>query len=225
MKIRFFVPVVAMIFLLVPALRAQNAAAPASGKVAVINIQTAITGTSEGKQAAAELQTKYNPRQAELDNTRKQIEDLQTRLRNGATTLSDEEKARLAGEGDRLTRAYQRKQQEFQEDGNEDQREIVDRIGRKMLDVIDKYAKQDGYAVVFDISAQNTPVVYAANQIDITQDIVKLYDDAYPAKAGSATTAAPRTPRSTTPSGTTPRSPSGSNGTSGTSGATPKPQQ
>lgn len=217
MKIRLFVPVVALL-LLVPCLRAQNAAAPASGagRVAVINIQTAITGTAEGKQASAELQTKYNPRQAELDNTRKQIEDLQTRLRNGATTLSDEEKARLAQEGDRLTRSYQRKQQEFQEDGNEDQRQIVDRIGRKMLDVIDKYSKQNGYAVVFDISAQNTPVVYAANQIDITQDIVKLYDEAYPSKGGSATAAPSRSPRSA--SSGTPRQPAG--------GSTPaKPQQ
>ena len=218
MKIRMIVPALAML-LFVPCLRAQNAAPAGGGKVAVINIQTAITGTNEGKQAAADLQTKYNPRQAELDQTRKQIEDLQTRLRNGATTLSDEEKARLAQEGDRLTRSYQRKQQEFQEDGNEDQREIVDRIGRKMLDVIDKYSKQDGYAVVFDISAQNTPVVYAANQIDITQDIVKLYDEAYPAKAPSAASTTPRsTPRSTAPGSTTPRQPAG--------GSTPaKPQQ
>src|SRR6202050_1304199 len=199
MKIRMIVPALAML-LFVPCLRAQNAAPAGGGKVAVINIQTAITGTNEGKQAAADLQTKYNPRQAELDQTRKQIEDLQTRLRNGATTLSDEEKARLAQEGDRLTRSYQRKQQEFQEAGNEDEREIVDRIGRKMLDVIDKYSKENGYAVVFDISAQNTPVVYAANHIDITQDIVKLFDQAYPVKTGTTTPrAAPPRPAATTP--------------------------
>src|SRR5208282_1929657 len=98
---------------------------------------------------------KYTPRQTELENMRKQIEDLQTRLRTGATTLSDEEKQRLAAEGDRLTRSFQRKQQELQDDGNEDQREIVDRIGRKLLDIIDKYSKEAGYTVVFDISAQN----------------------------------------------------------------------
>ncbi|HEY4739500.1 MAG TPA: OmpH family outer membrane protein [Candidatus Acidoferrales bacterium] len=203
MKMRVVIPAL-MALLLVPAAWGQTgSAAPAAGvtgKVAVINIQTAITGTSEGKQAAAELQSKYNPRQTELDNMRKQIEDIQTRLRNGATTLSDEEKQRLAQEGDRLTRSFQRKQQELQDDGNEDQREIVDRIGRKMLDVIDKYSKENGYAVVFDISAQNTPVVYAANHIDITQDIVKLFDQAYPVKTGTTTPrpAAPR-PAATTP--------------------------
>ncbi|MFZ0738612.1 MAG: OmpH family outer membrane protein [Candidatus Acidiferrales bacterium] len=190
MKIRIATPVL-MALLMVPAAWGQVGAAPAgstaSGKVAVINIQTAITSTSEGKQAAAELQSKYSPRQNELENMRKQIEDLQTRLRTGQTTLSDEEKQRLAAEGDRLTRSYQRKQQELQDDGNEDQREIVDRIGRKMINVIDKYANANGFVVVFDISAQNTPVVYAANGIDITQDIIRLYDQANPVRAAATT--------------------------------------
>jgi outer membrane protein len=194
MKMRVAIPGL-MALLLVPAVWGQSApAAGAAGKTAVINIQNAITTSSEGKQAAAELQSKYTPRQTELDNIRKQIEDIQTRLRNGATTLSDEEKQRLAQDGDRLTRSFQRKQQELQDDGNEDQRQIVDRIGRKMLDVIDKYSKENGYSVVFDISAQNTPVVYAANNIDITQDIVRLFDQAYPVKSGTATPK-PATPR------------------------------
>jgi outer membrane protein len=161
------------------------AGAPA-GKVAVINIQSAITGTAEGKQAAAELQSQFTPRQNELDSLRKQIDDLQNRLRNGATTLSDEEKARLQRQGETATRVYQRKQQEMQDDANDAQRDVVDRIGRKMLDVIDKYSKENGYSVVFDMSAQNTPVVYASVQNDITQDIVRLYDQAYPVKTSSA---------------------------------------
>lgn len=164
---------------------ARPAAEPVGGKVGVINVQVAITTTAEGKQAAAELQTQFSPRQTELDNLRKQVEDIQTRLRTGATTLSDEEKTRLSREYDQLTRSYQRKQQDFQDDGQEAQREVVDRIGRKMLDVLDKYAKENGFTVVFDTSAQNTPVVYASNQIDLTQEIIKLYDTTYPVKAAA----------------------------------------
>ena len=89
-----------------PAAWAQSGgagAAPAAGmKVGVINVQVAITSTSEGKQAAAELQSQFAPRQSELDNLRRQVEDIQTRLRTGASTLSDDEKARLAREGDQF---------------------------------------------------------------------------------------------------------------------------
>src|SRR6201998_4463803 len=182
-----------------PAVWAQSggAAAPTVTKVGVINVQVAITSTSEGKQAAAELQSQFAPRQSELDNLRRQVEDIQTRLRTGASTLGDDEKARIAREGDPLSRQFQRKKQDSQDDFNEAQREIVDRIGRKMIDVLDKYSKEQGYGVIFDTSAQHTPVVYAANQIDVTQEIIRLYDQNYPVKAGAAKSSAP--PRSAAP--------------------------
>jgi outer membrane protein len=183
-----------------PATWAQSTgagAAAAGMKVGVINVQVAITSTGEGKQAAGELQSQFAPRQSELENLRRQVEDIQTRLRTGASTLSDDEKARLSREGDQLSRQFQRKQQDSQDDFNEAQREIVDRIGRKMIDVLDKYSKENGYGVIFDTSAQNTPVVYAANQIDVTQEIIRLYDQNYPVKAGAAKSSAP--PRSAAP--------------------------
>ncbi|MGA9592834.1 MAG: OmpH family outer membrane protein, partial [Candidatus Acidiferrales bacterium] len=181
MKIRMAIPAIAVL-LMVPALKAQTSAAPstATQKVGVINVQVAITSTLEGKQAAAELQSQFSPRQTELENLRKQIEDVQTRLRTGQTTLSDDEKARLSHEGDTLTRQYQRRQQDSQDDLNEAQQEIVNRIGRKMIDILNKYARENAYSVIFDTSAQSSPVVFAANQIDVTQEIIRLYDQNYP---------------------------------------------
>src|SRR5580700_3244964 len=162
MKMRLAVPALA-VFLMTPAMWAQSGGAAAPGKVGVINVQVAITSTAEGKQAAAELQSQFAPRQTDLDNMRKQLDDLQARLRTGQTTLSDDEKARLTREGDVLTRTYQRKQQEAQDDFNDAQQDVVNRIGRKMMAVLDKYSKDNGYAVILDTSAQQTPVVYAAN--------------------------------------------------------------
>jgi outer membrane protein len=194
--------------LIAPALwgQASNPPAQTSMRVGVINIQAAITGTAEGKQAAAELQSQFAPRTTELQNYQKQGQDLSARLQNGQTTLSDEEKARLQRQLDVLNRTFQRKQQEFQEDTNDAQQEVVNRIGRKMIDVLDKYAKENNYSVILDESSQQTPVIYAANQIDVTQDIIRLYDQAYPVK--TATTTSPGATRST------PR----------TAPATPKPQ-
>jgi outer membrane protein len=192
MKIRAVVPVLAVL-MMTPAVWAQagGASAPAPTKVGVINIQAAIASTAEGKQAGAELQSQFAPRATELTNLQKQIEDLRNRLQTGQTTLSDEEKARLAREGDQASRAFQRKQQEYQDDTNDAQQEVVNRIGRKMIEILDKYSKENGYAVILDDSSQQTPVVYTANQVDVTQDIVRLYDQSYPVKAAS--TAPPRT--------------------------------
>jgi len=192
------------LLMLTPGLRAQSAAT-APTRIGVINMQAAITSTAEGKQAGAQLQSQFAPRQAELQTMQKQIEDDQSRLRTGQSTLSDEEQARLTREYTVLTRTLQRKSQEDQDDFNDAQQDLINRIGRKMVDVLDKYAKDGGYAVVLDSSSQQTPIIYEANQIDITQDIIRLYDQAYPVKnegAASSKPAAPSRPappRSTAP--------------------------
>jgi len=189
MKIRTIVPVVAAL-LVVPVVRAQSTATSAApNKVGIINIQAAILNTEEGKQASAELQSQFAPRQAELQDLQKQIQDIQSRLQTGATTLSAEETARLTDQGQRLSRNLQRKQQDDQADFQDAQQDAVNTIGRKMMTVLDKYAKEHGYSVILDTSSQQTPVIYAANQVDLTQELVHLYDAAYPVKAAAHTPA------------------------------------
>jgi outer membrane protein len=186
--------------LLTPAAWAQ---APAL-KFGVINVQAAVQSTGEGKQAGAELQSQFAPRQAELQNMQKQIADDEARLRAGQTTLSDDEKARLAREYDNLNRSFQRKTQDAQDDFNQAQQDVINRIGRKLIEIIDKYSKENGYGLILDTSSQQTPVMWAANQIDITQDIVRLYDQSYPVKSSSAAPAPKPAPR---PAPATPATP------------------
>ncbi len=169
------------------AVRAQSAAAAGgpNTKVGIINMLQAISSTAEGKQAGAELQSQFVPRQQELESLNKLMNDLQQRL-NGGPALSEEERARLNAQGTRLAQRLDRKRNEYQEDLNTAQGEIVSAIGRKMMDVIDRYAQENSYVAVFDSSAQNTPILYASKNIDLTQDIIRLYDQSYPVKNVSA---------------------------------------
>src|SRR4029077_20419724 len=108
------------------ALRAQSAApgSAAVGKIGVINIRQAIAATAEGKQAGAELQSQFAPRQNELEGMNKQISDIRQRLDASQGKLSQEEQARLTRQGELLTRQLQRKQDEYQEDVNAAQGEV-----------------------------------------------------------------------------------------------------
>ena len=188
-------------FCLVPArgVRAQSAVAATAppAKIAVMNVRNAIVATAEGKQAQAQLQSQFAPKQNELQGVQKQIEDVQRRMTDGARTLSDDEKAKLQREGEMLSRRLQRGNDDLNEELNAAQGEVVDGIGRKMLEVLDRYARENGYTVVLDTSAQGSPVVYGSSTSDITQEIVRLYDQAYPVKSGAA--AAPATPKAAAP--------------------------
>lgn len=191
MKIRLAITILAA-SLAVPAVWAQAGGASASpAKVGVLNMEVAITSTEEGKQAANELTAKFAPRQTELQNIQKQIQDIGTRLQTTSNTLSDDEKYRLSRESDTLTRNLQRKQTEARDDYQEAQQDLINTLGRKLMTVLDKYSRENGYAVVFDNSSQQTPVIYAAGAVDLTQDIIKLYDQNYPVKSAAAKPAAP----------------------------------
>ena len=175
--------------LVVAVVRAQSPAASsaAPGKVGVINIRGAIGSTAEGKQAQAELQSQFAPRQTEIENMNKQINDLRQRLAACEGKCSQDEIQRLTTQGQRLTSQFDRKNNEFNEDSNAALSDVIDRIGRKMVDVLDRYARENGYSVVLDSSAQNTPILFAASQIDVTPEIVRLYDQQYPVKGGAPT--------------------------------------
>jgi len=184
------------------AVRAQGTAAAGAavaGKTGVINIRQAIASTAEGKQAGAELQSQFAARQNELEGLNKQINELRQRLEAGRGKISDEESARLQRQGEVMARQLQRKQDEYQEDVNAAQGEVFDRIGRKMVDVLDRYARENGYVVILDSSSQNTPILFASTNIDVTQDIIRLYDGAYPVKAGNAPAAKPAAKPAATP--------------------------
>jgi len=169
---------------------AAAGAAPAAAKVGVLNVQAAIASTAEGKQSSAELQSQFAARQTELETLNKQINDLRQRLQAGQNTLSQEEQARLTRQGESLAKQAQRKQDEYNEDVQAALGDVRERIGRKMLDVLDRYARENGYSAIFDTSSQAQVIIYASNQADVTQDIIRLFDQAYPVKA-SATPAKP----------------------------------
>jgi len=180
---------------------APAAAAAPVKSVGIINLRGAIGSTAEGKQASAELQSQFAPRSTEIDALTKQINDLQQKLQAGQGKLSQEEETRLTAEGQRLTQRLDRRRNDFQEDATAAQQEVLERIGRKMVDVLDRYARENGFSVVLDTSGQNSPILYASNQVDVTQDIIRLYDQQYPVKTGAApaATAKPATPKPATP--------------------------
>jgi outer membrane protein len=180
---------------------APAAAAAPVKSVGIINLRGAIGSTAEGKQASAELQSQFAPRSTEIDALTKQINDLQQKLQAGQGKLSQEEETRLTAEGQRLTQRLDRRRNDFQEDATAAQQEVLERIGRKMVDVLDRYARESGFSVVLDTSGQNSPILYASNQVDVTQDIIRLYDQQYPVKTGAApaATAKPATPKPATP--------------------------
>jgi outer membrane protein len=186
---------------------AQGSAAPT--KVGIINIQAAIISTKEGQAAAKELESKSAPKKRELEKAQADINLLRDKLNKMGSVGSEEQKQTLMRDIDQKTKSFNRQVEDAQSELDQEQSRVLNELGGKMLAVLDKYARDNGYALILDVSAQNTPVLFAASGIDVTQDIVSLYDKNAPSAAAPATgtgaavtppvTSAPKLPAATKP--------------------------
>lgn len=157
-------------------------------KIGVLNLQDAIASTQEGKQDLAQLQQKYASKRAALQQQDKDISALQDRLQNQSSMLSDTERYDLERQVSDKQRLLKEGQNDYQYDTQEDEQEIVSTIGSKMMKVVNQYATQQGFSLI--LSTQQNLVLFASKPVDITQDIIKLYDSTYP--VASASGAAPK---------------------------------
>ncbi len=159
-------------------------------KVGIIHIQNALLGTQEGQKAAQDLQTKFDPTSQKLQGLRDEINSLQAELSKGSNTMGEERRRELARDIDQMTRDYNRAAEDAQAEFQAAQDRILQELGQKMMAVIGKYSRDNGYALILDVSNPQTPVLHAANGIDITQDIIKMYDEEA-AKAAEMTSVQP----------------------------------
>jgi outer membrane protein len=165
---------------------AAPAAAAAPTKIAILYVQNALLQSAEGKKAAGELQAKFNPRRATLEKRQADVQALQDQLKKGGATMSDDAKNKLARQIEADGKALQRDADDLNSDAEQEQNKIFQDLYSKLNAVVDRYAKQNGFAVVLDVSNQQGPIMWASASVDITTDIVKLYDQAHPVAAAPA---------------------------------------
>ena len=182
-----------------------NSVIAGPNKVAIINIQAAIANTNEGQRDLDALQKKFEPKQIELKSLSDEVDSLKKQLAAQTEKLNDDERNRRVQAIEAKQKILQRDLEDAQNDYQTQSNEIAQRIGGKLMQSLDNYAKQNGYAVVIDVSSQQSPVLWAAQSVDITKPVIEAYNvvsgvAAPAAKPATQTpTASTTVPRRTTP--------------------------
>ncbi|MHB1938847.1 MAG: OmpH/Skp family outer membrane protein [Acidobacteriaceae bacterium] len=169
-------------------------------KIAVIAFQPAVAATNEGRAAFAKVQQKFQPKQTELKGLSDQIDTLKKQLQTDGSTLSPEERATRLRTIDDKEKSLQRQAQDAQSDFQQAMSEAYQGIAQKFYAVLQDYCQANGYGAVFDMSAQQTPVVWASKTADISEAVVLEYNQksGVPAPAPATSAAKPATPATTT---------------------------
>lgn len=157
-------------WLLAIALVATAATAAAQdSKIGFINTQRITAESSPAKTAQGKLEQEFSKRQKELADLQLSLKSFNEKFERDAPTLTETQRASRQREFAEMSRDFQRKQREFQEDLNGRRNEELQQV----LDKANKAVKQVAEAEKYDLILQEG-VAYNSGRHDITDKVLKI---------------------------------------------------
>lgn len=143
-------------------------------KVGLVNIQKIIGEIKEGKAVNKTLEKSFKSKQKSIKKEEGSIRKLQEQLQKQSKVLSDSAKAKKFAEIQKMVGEARAKTQKFQKEIQKQEAQLKKPILEKLKKVIDKISKDEGVDMTFEITS--SPIVYAANKVDLNDKVVKAYD-------------------------------------------------
>jgi outer membrane protein len=159
----------------------QPAQPESSAKIAFVYVQRALATTEEGKIKLKEIEEWAKPRQQELERLDKEINDLKGELMSRQGVANDEAAAEMNRRLVSKQRDFEDKQRIAKRDFDEKQQALLRDIGGRLQEIITKYADQNRYTAVFIFKPDD--LAYLATSADITDTVIKLFNERYPVAA------------------------------------------
>src|SRR5579862_3687255 len=155
-------------------------------RICVVNLQSAMLTTKDGQAAAEDFRIKFSePEEKKLQARQQEMTELNDKLQRGANTMSQTAQDDMKRTLDRKNTEYKRAVEDYQFDRDEMQRKLLDDLSAKMQAVIARFAQENACALFLDVTNPNSGIMWIADQVDVTRQIVDAYDKAQSA-AGTA---------------------------------------
>ncbi|MDR0310138.1 MAG: OmpH family outer membrane protein [Acidobacteriota bacterium] len=148
-------------------------------KIGWLDADQVIQTCDEGARIMADMQKFVDAKNAELDAMRREFEELRNRLEVQAAKLTDEALMDL----DEKASSQELKLQRFQEDTQRDitarRQRLINNISAKIGPIIEKVALEKGLDAILLLNPQRDAWINPA--LNVTEDVIKAYNQAYPA--------------------------------------------
>ncbi|MDH5545127.1 MAG: OmpH family outer membrane protein [Gammaproteobacteria bacterium] len=136
-------------------------------KIGVVNIARVMEEAPQAESARTSLQNEFAPRERELVELQKSVRSLEERLARNGTIMSEAERGKLEREILAKKRDFQRDQEAFRDDLNFKRNDLLEKLQREMVGIIQQYAKQQKFDVLL---AEG--VIYMSESVDVTEQVL-----------------------------------------------------
>jgi outer membrane protein len=157
------------------------AAAPANSvRIAYIDVQRVLARSSAGVAAREQLEREKSTMQKEMDGRRQELEKLRDELEKKGPLMTGDARREKQETFERKRRDAARMMDDFQKELEKKEQTLLQRVLQELSGVIEKVGKDKGYYMI--VEKRGASVLYASPDADLTDDVIRAYDQQAPAK-------------------------------------------
>ena len=153
-------------------LTAGEGTASAETKIAIVDVQHAVMATEEGIRAQATLKKRFDKRQQELDGKQTELARARDDIEKQSRVLSREALQKRMEDWQRRMVELQTVFVDYNKELQKMQGELTAPIIKKVIGVIARLAKKNGYELILDKQA----APYVRPDLDLTEQVVQLFN-------------------------------------------------
>ncbi|OQW90504.1 MAG: hypothetical protein BWK79_19705 [Beggiatoa sp. IS2] len=136
-------------------------------KIGFVNALQLMESAPQVEQANQRLEREFAPRQQGIVRAQQDVRNLEERLTKNREIMSEVEGRNLSRDVISKKRELKRQQDEFREDYNIRRNEELDKLQKKIVEIIQTVAREEAYDFIL-----SDGVVWASKKVDITDKIL-----------------------------------------------------
>ena len=156
------------------------AASASSVRIAYIDVQRVLARSSAGVAAREQLEREKAVMQKEMDGKRVELEKMRDELEKKGPLMTAEARREKQEGFERKRRDAARMMDDYQKELEKKEQALLQRVLQELSSVIERVGKEKGYYMI--VEKRGASVLYASADADLTDEIIRAYDQAAPAK-------------------------------------------
>ncbi len=156
------------------------AVGPASaGKIGFVDAERAVMQVQEGQAKVKQLEGWAQPQQKKVEAAAARVAEIRQEIARQRSVGSPEALERLAREELDARRVFEDSKRNFERNLSAKQEEFLAEVAIKVGQVASDYGKANGFDAILILKAQ--PIIYLSDEADLTDLVIKLYNQRFPA--------------------------------------------
>ena len=160
--------------------QAQTPAPASNGRVAIVDVQRILARSVAGAAAREQLEKDKAAMQRQLDGHKTELEKMRDELEKKGPLMTAEARREKQEGFERKRRDAARMMDDYQKELEKKEQALLQRVLQELSSVIERVGKEKGYYMI--VEKRGASVLYASTDADLTDEIIRAYDQAAPAK-------------------------------------------